>query len=91
VQDVVLDVVGVVLDEERQQLKDEALLLNGALLAHRRLVTSCGGQKWTCNAQISLLSHILSMPHNLRLRSSFVHRKIFSILQNAATLTLKIK
>ena len=47
VQDVVLDVIGVMFDKERQQLQNEALLLNGALVNLLRLLARGVGKKWT--------------------------------------------
>ena len=47
VQDVVLDVIGVMFDKERQQLQNEALLLNGALVNLLWLLARGVGKKWT--------------------------------------------
>ena len=45
VEDVVLDVIGVMLDEEGEQLQDQALQLNGAGVVLLRTISGCVGQQ----------------------------------------------
>ena len=41
VEDVVLDVIGVMLDEEGEQLQDQTLQLNGARIVLLRTISGC--------------------------------------------------
>jgi hypothetical protein len=47
VEDVVLDVIGMVLNKEGEQLQDEALQLNSAGVVLLRTISSCVGQQRT--------------------------------------------